>query len=84
MQRNIARERENVTMRRKKNSRRRASRHHNGQWDPITVDEACEIGRFSRRHFFRIKSLLETRKLGRKVLINRSSVLHYIESLPAC
>lgn len=71
-------------MRRKKIARRKVSRRRNGQWDPITVDEACKVGRFSRRHFFRIKGLLETRKLGRKVLINRSSVLHYIESLPAC
>lgn len=63
-------------------TRRRRARRGNGRWKPISLDEACKLGRFSRPHFYRIKKHLEIKRMGRKLLINEYSVLRFIRNLP--
>lgn len=72
-----------VRKRQRSSSRRKRAPRANGHFKPISVQEACRIGHFSRPHFYRIKKHLETRHLGRRLLVNEHSVIAYIRSLPA-
>jgi hypothetical protein len=62
--------------------RSKSARHNSGHFKPISVEEACRVGHFSRPHFYRIRKHLETRHLGRRLLVNEHSVYAYLRSLP--
>lgn len=65
--------------RRKRSTRKRRG---NGEFKPITIQQACEIGHFSRAHFYRIKQHLDVRHDRSKVWVNEHSVVDYRRNLP--
>ena len=64
--------------------RSRSTRKRRGRaFKAISIDEACKIGGFSRRHFYRIEDKqLEVHRDGRMVWVNEQSVVDYIRRLP--
>jgi excisionase family DNA binding protein len=64
-----------------KQSARRQRQHSNGHgpWKPLTVEQTCELLHVSVGHFHRrIKKKLETKKPGRRLLVNAYSVDRYL------
>lgn len=59
---------------RKTRKRRRA----NGVFKPISIEDTCKLGNFSRAHFYRIEDKLEVTRDGRKVFVNEHSVQAYL------
>jgi|KBSMisStaDraftv2_1062788.scaffolds.fasta_scaffold1508738_1 excisionase family DNA binding protein len=59
--------------------RRHSNGHGHGPWKPITIEQTCELLHVSVGHFHRrIKKKLETKKPGRRLLVNAYSVDRYL------
>ena len=63
--------------------RGRGRRRSNGKFKAITIDEACAMGHVSRAFFYNhIKPHVQTKRLGRRLLVNEYAMERFIKELP--